>query len=418
MMSQDRKITQKITQLQSEIDKMKHGYCISFKLLNYDESKVMTEKNINLVDRLDKIIQEVYDEFASSNQYSHQINNNQLAFHQQILPDKIIIILPAIFQKMVREFVLRIYLLSQLYIDDEFPEIYMNCHIASVEFPQISQSAKEINNLLNWLLTSPNNQNYYHEYTPQHYNIESIKESINNLNLLRKALLKKTMVFAYQPVVDRRTMEIHYYECLLRIPNNQNKLLSVGSIIPEAEKRGLIFVVDQIVLEMAIKELAANPNLTLAVNISNIGILDPALLARAKKLLQTYDVFGRLIIEITETSLNQNYKQIAFFMHKLRAFGCKFALDDFGSGFTSYKQLQNLPIDIIKIDGSYVRSIISDIESQKFIENLIKISESLGAQTVAEFVENGEIARFLINLKVDSMQGNFFSPALVDRTEL
>lgn len=408
----------KITLLQSEIDNTKHGYCISFKLLNYDESKIMTKKNINLVNRLDKIIQEVYSEFVDSERYKHQLDSNQLAFHEQISPDKIIIILPAILQNIVREFVLKIYLLSQLYIDDKFPEIYMNCRIASVEFPKISRSAEEINNLLNWLLTCPNSQNYYREYNPQYYNIESAKESISNLNLLRKALHKKTMVFAYQPVVDRRTMELHYYECLLRIPNNQDNLFSVGSIIPEAEKRGLIFVIDQIVLEMAIKELVANPNLILAVNISNIGILDPAFLVRAEKLLQTYDVFGRLIIEITETSLNQNYEQITIFMHKLRAFGCKFALDDFGSGFTSFKQLQNLPIDIIKIDGSYVRNIISDTESQRFIENLIRISESLGAQTVAEFVENGEIARFLIDLKIDSMQGNFFSPALASRTKL
>ncbi|HJD57140.1 MAG TPA: EAL domain-containing protein, partial [Rickettsia endosymbiont of Sericostoma sp. HW-2014] len=207
----------------------------------------------------------------------------------------------------------------------------------------------------------------------------------------------------------------HYYECLLRVPDTNNYLCSVGAIIPEAEKKGLIFIVDQVVLEMAIKELDANPDLMLSVNISNIGTLDSPLLVIAEKLLQTYDVSGRLIIEITETSLNQHYQQITYFMHRLRKYGCKFALDDFGSGFTSFKQLQNLPIDIIKIDGSYVRNITSDLQSQDFIKRLINLSEDLGIQTVAEFVENGKIAKFLINLKIDAMQGDFFSPASVNR---
>ena len=104
-------------------------------------------------------------------------------------------------------------------------------------------------------------------------------------------------------------------------------------------------------------------------------------------------------------------------MHRLRKFGCKFALDDFGAGFTSFKQLQNLPIDIIKIDGSYVRNITRDVPSQDFVAKLIKISEDLGAKTVAEFVENGEIAKCLIDLKVDAMQGDFFSPASVQKVK-
>ncbi len=422
MVASDRKISN----LQSEIDKIGSGYCLSFKLLNCDELNFMLNRNIDLINRLDKIIQKVCcnSKIESYLEYLVDLNNKELvsfdeqttttSIYRQIEHDRILLVLPDKPVGFAKEVALKVYFLSQLYIDDKFPVIYMNCCIASVEFPKVSHRAEEIYNLLNCLLAE-NNNNYYREYTQGCCGVEFVQESNKNLNLLRKALLKRTMVFAYQPVIDSETMEIHYYECLLRIPDANDNLVSVGLIIPEAEKKGLIFIVDQIVLEMAIKELVANPKLVLAVNISNIGTLDPPLLVMAEKLLQKYNVSKRLIIEITETSLNQNYDQVASFMYRLRAFGCRFALDDFGSGFTSFKQLQNLPIDIIKIDGSYVRNVVNDLQSQDFIARLVKISKNLGTQTIAEFVENGEIARFLINLKVDGMQGNFFYPASTNR---
>lgn len=399
------KLDTKFRNLQFELDKVERGYCISFKLLNYDELNAIMG-DIHIIYKLNKIIFEVCTEL---------ITDSITSVYKQVEHDQILLVLSTLDPNIVKEIALKIHLLSQLYVDELLPTAYMNCSIASIEFPKFSNKAEEIYNLLNWLTSYQGDQNYYREYDSKYYNIECIKESNKQLNLLRKALLNKTMVFAYQPVIDRKTMKAHYYECLLRVPDTNNYLCSVGAIIPEAEKKGLIFIVDQVVLEMAIKELDANPDLMLSVNISNIGTLDSPLLVIAEKLLQTYDVSGRLIIEITETSLNQHYQQITYFMHRLRKYGCKFALDDFGSGFTSFKQLQNLPIDIIKIDGSYVRNITSDLQSQDFIKRLINLSEDLGIQTVAEFVENGKIAKFLINLKIDAMQGDFFSPASVNR---
>lgn len=398
----------KLYNLQFQIDEINTGYCIAFKLINYDELNVITSSHIQIIEVLDKIIKEVCNALIPSS------NSNVNILYKQIEVDRILLVLP-IDKELTQELALQTYLLTQIYTDNTWHELYINCSIASIAFPKASKDAKEIWEILNWLLSDQSSQAYYQEYDAEQYNIELLKQSNIELNLLRKAVANKTMVFAYQPIIDRKTMKTKYYECLLRIPDAKNNLISAGSIIPEAERKGLIFIIDKIVLEMAIKELASNQNLHLAVNISNIGLLDPPLLILAEKLLQIYDVGGRLIIEITETTLNQNYQQIASFMLKLRKFGCKFALDDFGSGFTSFYQLQHLPIDIIKIDGSYVRNLISDVQSQDFITRLIKIAEDLGAITVAEFVENGEIAKFLIDLKIDGMQGNFFSPALINK---
>jgi EAL domain-containing protein (putative c-di-GMP-specific phosphodiesterase class I) len=168
---------------------------------------------------------------------------------------------------------------------------------------------------------------------------------------------------------------------------------------------------------MVVGELVADRNITLSVNISNIGVLNKRLLKKAEYLLKKHDVSKRLIIEITETSLNQDYVSTKKFIDRLHKLGCRFALDDFGSGFTSFKQLLNLPIDIIKIDGSYIRDILSNDHSKFFVEALIRLAEDLGIKTVAEFVENGAIARFLIDIKIGGMQGNFFLPASDSRID-
>ncbi|HJD67952.1 MAG TPA: EAL domain-containing protein [Rickettsia endosymbiont of Bembidion lapponicum] len=388
--------------LQAEMDKIGMGVCFACKLLNYDEIAFIEPNKNFIIQDLERIIENVSKEL-----------DIPLKF-RETKKDIILFVLDITDSDLIKSFARKLYLSSQLYINEERPEIYMNCCIVSSEFPKVSANAEEIEKILNMLL-SQNNNYYYREYNSDDHDLENIKKSNLQLNLLRQALAKKTMRFAYQPIIDRKTLKVHYYECLLRIPDENGAYISVGPIIPIAENKGLIFVIDQIVLEMSIHELVNNPNLMLSVNISNIGTTDEALWEIAESLLKTYDVRDRLIIEITETSFNKNYDKINVFINKLRKFGCKFALDDFGSGFTSFKQLQSLPIDIIKIDGKYVRSITSDVQSRYFVERLIKISEDLNIETVAEFVENGEIAKFLIDLKVGGLQGNYYSEAKFDR---
>ncbi|HJD56559.1 MAG TPA: EAL domain-containing protein, partial [Rickettsia endosymbiont of Sericostoma sp. HW-2014] len=239
------KLDTKIRNLQFELDKVERGYCISFKLLNYDELNAIMG-DIHIIDKLNKIIFEVCTEL---------ITDSITSVYKQVEHDQILLVLSTLDPNIVKEIALKIHLLSQLYVDELLPTAYMNCSIASIEFPKFSNKAEEIYNLLNWLTSYQGDQNYYREYDSKYYNIECIKESNKQLNLLRKALSNKTMVFAYQPVIDRKTMKAHYYECLLRVPDTNNYLCSVGAIIPEAEKKGLIFIVDQVVLEMAIKEL-------------------------------------------------------------------------------------------------------------------------------------------------------------------
>jgi EAL domain-containing protein (putative c-di-GMP-specific phosphodiesterase class I) len=100
----------------------------------------------------------------------------------------------------------------------------------------------------------------------------------------------------------------------------------------------------------------------------------------------------------------------------MQELGCSIALDDFGAGFTSLAQLKHLPVDVIKIDGSYVRDIVYNPESRLFVKTLLDFSRNFGLKTIAEFVENVEIANLLTEMGVDYMQGNYFSPATAKRS--
>jgi len=390
------------SEIKSEIDKLKSGHCLLVKLTNYDELHSVISQVDSIITDFDKIIQTVCERY-------------NIKAYTKITYDKIFFIIPRIDQTLLEKIAFEIYYDSQLYINERMAEAFITCRISSLTFPDDSVKIEKIYAQLIGVLTHFKNPGYYQKYDSNVHSIEKIKIEIRKLNMLRSALANKTMKFAYQPIVERKTGKIPYYECLLRMLDENNRFISVGPIIPYAESAGLINVVDHLVLEMAVNELVSSPDISLSVNISNVGVLDDHLLEFAANLLAKHNVASRMIIEITETSLNEDYNKTKIFMDKLHNYGCRFALDDFGSGFTSFRQLQNLPIDIIKIDGSYVRNITNNHHSKYFVEALIKISEDLGIKTVAEFVENGEIAKFLIDIKVDGMQGNFFSPASDNR---
>ncbi len=242
--------------------------------------------------------------------------------------------------------------------------------------------------------------------------LENLKNNYNDLFELRKAIVDKSACFAFQPIIKCKTGDIAYYECLLRLNDQGHNLISAGSYIMLAEKYGYITSVDRYVFEMAVQELISTQNVRFSVNISNIGVQDKHLVKHVEQLIDKAGVGNRMIIEITETAMNDSFAQTKYFVESMKSLGCKIALDDFGAGYTSFTQVRLFPIDVIKIDGSYIKNITTNVKNRILVESLIKTAEELGCTTVAEFVENGEIAKTLIDLKVDYMQGNFFSPAM------
>ena len=391
-----------ISNLQKEINQVGAGILLHVKLLNKDELDILIEDTNTIIDKFCLMV----DKACENAEEHHVIKTSDHREIYIILPEA-----PRIAEKLAYS----IYSQIQLYVDSEYSESYFKCSVGSIKFSQDNKlKASKLLSLLGYGMSCSNDQSYYC-YDDNPIDIENLRERNNQLNLLRSALLENKAKFMYQPVVDRKSGNIEYYECLLRVFDEENNPISVGPMIEDAESKGLINIVDFTVIEMAVKELVEDKKINLSVNISNIGVLNKRLLKKIENLLKKYDVAKRLIIEITETSLNQDFVNTKKFIDTLHQYGCRFALDDFGSGFTSFKQLLNLPIDIIKIDGSYIRDILSNNHSRFFVEALINLAEDLGIKTVAEFVENGEIAKFLIDIKIGAMQGDFFLPASEER---
>ena len=388
--------------LQKEINRIKSGVLLIVKLLNKDELNILIEDTAAIIDKFYLMVEK-----ACEKARDYVI----LRTHD---PTRLYIVLPDD-TKIAERLAYSIYKQVQLYVDSDIPESYLKCGVGSIKFDENQKRADKLLSLLLYAMSVSKDRSYYHSYDDHPIDIETLRLSNSNLNLLRTSLLKKKAKFMYQPIVDRKSGNIEYYECLLRVPDKNDEFISVGPMIEAAESKGLINIVDFTVIEMAIKELERDKKIKLSVNISNIGVLNKRLLKRIESLFKKYEVANRLIIEITETSLNQDFITTKKFIDTLHTYGCRFALDDFGSGFTSFKQLLNLPIDIIKIDGSYIRDILDNDHNRFFVEALISLASDLGIKTVAEFVENGEIARFLIDIKIDGMQGNFFLPASENR---
>ena len=229
------------------------------------------------------------------------------------------------------------------------------------------------------------------------------------------ALKENRIVLAHQPVVDATSHAVHYHECLVRMVASDGKLVPAAQFVPAIEQLGLMRSIDNRVRDLAIRELERNPGATLAINISGLTATERSwfrgLVARLK---ERRDIATRLIVEITETAALQDIDETSRFVSALRALGCKVALDDFGSGFTTFHHLKALTVDVVKIDGSFIRDITTDTENQIFIHNLLALARALGVSTVAECVETRADADYLTSIGIDLLQGYYFGRPEVD----
>src|SRR5215468_11966147 len=206
---------------------------------------------------------------------------------------------------------------------------------------------------------------------------------------VKAALHQNRLLFAFQPVVCAATGKVDYFECLLRMRDEEGGVVSGGEFITIIEELGWIGLIDRYVLEKTVQDLAADPEVRLGLNISGMTACDrPWLRSLISLLRHRRDIARRLVVEITETAALGDIAQSVRFVDTLRGAGCRVALDDFGAGHISLRHLQILPVDIVKIDGSLVRNLRSRPQSRIFLRHLLGLIRSFGLTTVAECVEN------------------------------
>ena len=220
------------------------------------------------------------------------------------------------------------------------------------------------------------------------------------------ALNERRIVMAYEPVVAASSRQIAFHECLVRMRQEDGQYSLSPDIVPVAEKLGLIRLVDHRVLELVVAELAAAPQAQLSLNISPDTTMDPDWWASIESLMRAHPGVGeRLIVEITETVAIQDLDDVRGFVTRLKNFGSRIAIDDFGAGYTSFRNLRKLGVDIVKIDGAFVQNITRSADDRAFVQTLIDLAHRLDIKTVAEWVQDEESAAMLQNWGCDYIQG-------------
>jgi len=220
------------------------------------------------------------------------------------------------------------------------------------------------------------------------------------------ALNERRIVMAYEPVVATISRQPAFHECLVRMRQEDGAYSLSPDIVPVAEKLGLIRLVDHRVLELVVAELADAPHAQLSLNISPDTTMDPDWWASIESLMRAYPgVAERLIVEITETVAIQDLDDVRGFVTRLKNFGSRIAIDDFGAGYTSFRNLRKLGVDIVKIDGAFVQNIVRSSDDRAFVQTLIDLAHRLGIKTVAEWVQDEESAALLQGWGCDYIQG-------------
>jgi diguanylate cyclase (GGDEF)-like protein len=223
------------------------------------------------------------------------------------------------------------------------------------------------------------------------------------------AVNEDRLILAYQPIVGAHSRMADHHECLLRIRRRDGTIMSAGEFVPAAESLGLVRLIDRRALEMAVAQLYRYPDLKLSINVSGTTAGDSSWLQSfIAYVRENREVAQRMTVELTETAALQSFEENARFVTQLRDMGCRVAIDDFGAGYTSFRNLHSLRVDIVKIDGDYVKDLSTSPDNQLFVRTLVGLAKNFKLETVAEWVGSEEDAKLLAEFGVDFFQGFYF----------
>lgn len=261
-------------------------------------------------------------------------------------------------------------------------------------------------------LAKSEGRNRVHLYTAKDPAKAGMAEDMGWAARVREAYEQDRFTLVYQPIMSINDGIIHDYETLLRMKLDNGDVILPGGFMPAAERFGLIHNVDRWTVRNAIQKLAeihtADAEISFAINLSGRAFEDVGLIQLIKDQLRNHAVAPeRITFEITETAAISNLTAAVEFIASLKDLGCQFALDDFGSGFCSFAYLKHLPVDKLKIDGSFIQGLTAGRVDQAMVQSMAHVAHALGKQTIAEFVEDAETLEILRGFGVDFAQGHY-----------
>lgn len=255
-------------------------------------------------------------------------------------------------------------------------------------------------------------RNRAHLYTENDLELARRQGEMRWVARINQALEDNRFHLVFQTIVPTQGPAGGYhYELLLRMEDESGQIVMPGAFLPAAERYHLAGKLDRWVVSTALDWLSSNPDhldhLSLCtINLSGHSLSDVRLLDYLlERLADQSPLNHKLCFEITETAAIANFPSALHFIHMLKDIGCRFALDDFGSGFSSFAYLKKLPVDFLKIDGMFVEDIVNDPVSLVMVNSINEIGHIMGMETIAEFVENDQILDKLRAIGVNYAQG-------------
>ena len=236
------------------------------------------------------------------------------------------------------------------------------------------------------------------------------KEYARNIMWVKKfkeAIELDRVVPFFQPIVSTSTMRIKGYESLIRILDDDGSVVSPAVFLDIAKKSKFYYRLTEVMIEKSC-EYFQDSHCSFSINLSILDIMHQQIVHKLKEAIARYQVHNKLILEIVESEGIENYDLVYRFVREMKEIGCQIAIDDFGSGYSNFEHILKLPIDYIKIDGSLVKNICIDKDSELIVSTIVDFAKKKKIKTVSEFVSSEEIFLKIKSLGVDYAQGFYF----------
>ena len=268
-------------------------------------------------------------------------------------------------------------------------------------------------------LAKTSGRNRSHLYQPDDHSKAGMEADMGRASRVKETLENDRMQVVYQPIASVSDGSVQDYEVLVRMRCDDGKIIMPGGFMPAAERFGLIHSVDRWMVTTAMRKLAtlreAGQQVNFSINLSARAFDDDRLLPLIRELLQETQMMAQaLTFELTETAAIGNLSKAVDFITELKDMGCMFALDDFGSGFSSFTYLKHLPVDKLKIDGAFVQNLAQSSVDQAMVRSMNQVAHALGKVTIAEFVENEQTLALLQEFGVNYAQGYYIGKPMDD----
>ena len=292
-------------------------------------------------------------------------------------------------------------------------EIGISVSVGVAEYPEAAKSTLELINCAEIVMFRAKGLG---KNAIQYFNAPILNDFLQNVsieNKLKEAVFCQNFTLNFQPQFHIEGKKLRGVEALIRWKDNDGKMISPSIFIPIAEKNGTIVPIGSWVIEESIKNYAMwkkkhSVDMILSLNISAIQYKRHEFIDNLMSIIKKYDVDPHEIeLEITESVLIDNFVEVTEKLHILREYGLRISLDDFGTGYSSLSYLKGLPIDTLKIDKSFVDTMLVDKNAQIIMDSIVYMVKKLGFETIAEGVETKEQFDYLKSIECDCIQGYF-----------